>query len=82
MSRSAKSTSNCDIDFSKIWFNQHYDNPNQPESGFDVTFTASNSNPRPASSIPLQENTNSSTDLLEYEGENRNSPTSPTLEKT
>ena len=66
-SRSTESTSNCDIDSSKIWFNQHYDDPKQSDSRFDATFMVSNSNPRPASSLALKDNANSSISLLTNE---------------
>lgn len=80
VSRSDESASNGDIESSKILFNQHYDDTNQPESVFDATFTVSNSNQKPDSSIPLQDNTNSSTNLLANEVENGKSSISVTLE--
>ena len=64
MTNSAESTTDLDTDSSKIWFNQNYVETDNPESGFDATFTKTNA----TSAAPVCEVDNSADEINVFEG--------------
>ena len=64
MTKSGESTTDLDIDSSEIWFNQNYVDPDDPESGFDATFTKTNA----TSAAPVYEVDNSTDEINVFEG--------------
>ena len=53
-----------DVDLSKKWLNKHHLDPDDPESGFDATFTKTNA----TSAAPIYEVDNSTDEINIFEG--------------